>query len=144
MAMGVLIGGAVIGGVGAMKGKKADKKASDEQLRLDEENRKMYEMEVAESVRRTEQTNRQVAGTAATQIGASGFGGGSSLDSYMDTLQSQQTSDVDWMRESGASQSAIMEREAAARYRNTRSQADAKFISGIGSSISGLGGAFKW
>lgn len=144
MAMGVIIGGAVIGGIGAVKKGKATKSAAEEQRILDAENKRLYEMEVAESVRRTEQTNRQVAGTASTQIGASGFGGGSSMNTYMQTLEAQQTSDVDWMKTSGASQSAIMEREAAARYRNTRAQGKADTISGIGSAIGGMGGAFKW
>ena len=144
MAMGVIIGGAVIGGIGAVKQGKATKAGAAEQARLDAENQRLYEMEVGESIRRTEQTNRQVSGMASTQIGASGFGGGSSMDSYMQTLESQQSSDVDWMRTSGASQSAIMEREASARYRNTIAQGKAQTISGIGSAVSGVGGAFRW
>ncbi len=144
MAMGVLVGGAVIKGIGAVKQGKATKAGAAEQARLDEENRQLYLREVEESVRRTEETNRQVAGMASTQIGASGFGSGSSMDAYMQTLESQQQSDVDWMRESGASTSAIMEREASARYRNTRAHGKAQTISGIGGAVSGVGGAFKW
>ena len=144
MAVGVVVGGAVIKGVGSVKQSKAMKKAGREQERLDAENRRLYQLEVDESVRRTEDVNRQTAGLAATQIGASGFGGGSSMDTYMQTLEATQSADVDWMRTSGASNIAIQERESSARARNTRAQSKAALWSGIGSAVSGAAGAFKW
>ena len=144
MATGVLIGGAVIKGIGSKKESDAMKKSGREQERLDAENRRLYQTEVDESVRRTEDVGRQTAGLAATQIGASGFGGGSSMDTYMQTLEATQQSDVDWMKTSGASNIAIQEREASARSRNTRAQSKAALWSGIGSAVSGAAGAFKW
>lgn len=144
MATGILVGGAVIGAIGSKKASSAQAAAGREQERLDAENRKLYQMEVDESVRRTTDINRQTAGLASSQIGASGFGGGSSMDSYMKTLEATQEADIDWMQTSGASNIAIQEREASARARNTRAMSKATLWSGIGSSLSGLGGAFKW
>lgn len=144
MATGALIGGAVIKGVGSIKQSKATKKAGKEQEKLDNENIKLQKLELEETIRRTEIMNRQTEGLARTQIGASGFGGGSSLDRYMKTIEQTHKTDVDWMKTSGASQTQIAEREASARARNTRAQASAGLISGIGSAVSGAAGAFKW
>lgn len=144
MATGILIGGAVLGGIGAIKGSKAEKAAAADQERLDAENRILYQMEIDESIKRTEQVNRRTEGLASAQIGASGFGGGSSLDTYMQTIQATHSSDVDWMQTSGASNVAIQERESAARARNARAQASSNLVSGIGGALSGASGAFKW
>lgn len=143
MATGVIIGGAVLGAVGKYKERKAGKAAASEQARLDAENRRLYQLEVDESVKRTKAVNEQTEGIAAANVGASGFGVGSSMDSYLDTIKSTHASDVEWMETSGASNIAIQEREAAARQRNANAYADAGFIKGIGSSLSSMAG-YKW
>ena len=144
MAFGFLVAGAAIKGIGAFRSRKAGKRAAREQQRLDAENTALYKREVGESIRRAEISNRGTEGFARTQIGSSGFGSGSSLDSYLSTMRASHTSDVDWMRESGASNVAIQEREAAARKRNADAMTKANFTSSIGSSIMSLGSGFQW
>lgn len=144
MAFGVIAAGAAIKGIGARRSKKASKKAAKEQRRLDAENTALYQREVGESIRRAEVSNRGTEGFARTQIGSSGFGQGSSLDSYLDSMRESHTSDIDWMRESGASNVAIQEREAAARQRNANAMAKANFTSAIGSSLMTLGSGYQW
>ena len=144
MAFGVIAAGAAIKGIGSRRSKKASKKAAKEQKKLDAENTALYKREVGESIRRAEQSNRGTEGFARTQIGSSGFGAGSSLDSYLDSMRADHTSDIDWMRESGASNVAIQEREAAARKRNSDAQANANFISSIGGSMMSLGSGYQW
>ena len=143
MATGVAIGGAVIGLSGSRKQKKASKKAADEQAKLDKENTRLYQLEVGEAVSRTEDVNRRTESMAATTIGASGFGVGSSMDDYLTSIKKTHASDVEWMQTSGASQVAIQEREAAARQRNSRAQASAAFTKGVGSAISSFSG-YQW
>lgn len=141
MAVGWAIASGVTRIVGGRRRKKSAKKAAREQARIDAENRARYRAEVDESIRRTEEQHRFTEGTARTQVGASGFAAGSSLDAYVETMQSQHASDIDWMRTSGASQEAIMEREATARLRNANASADAAFIGDIGSAIGSFGQA---
>jgi len=144
MATGALVAGAAIKGIGSIKQNKATKAAGREQEKLDKENIELRKKELNESIRRTEIVNRETEGLARTQIGASGFGGGSSLDRYMKTIEETHKTDVDWMKTSGASQEAIAEREASARARNTRAQSKAQLWGGIGSAVTGASGAFKW
>ena len=152
MAFGVLAAGAAIKGIGrrrsAKKQKKADKRAIAEQERLDAENRELYRAEVGESVRRTEISNRETEGFASAQIGASGFGGGSSLDTFFESMQETHASDVDWMETSGASNIAIQERESAARARTGRAQSKINYRSeswaAVGGMFSDIGGAYRW
>jgi len=142
MATGALIAGGVAKGVGSRKEKKASKSAAKSQEALDAENRRLYQLEVDESVRRTEDVNEQTESLAMTQIGASGFSVGSSMDAYLETIQATHAGDVDWMRTSGASNVAIQEREASARKRNSDAQANASFIKGVGGAISSTAGAW--
>lgn len=141
MSMGFLIAGAVFQTIGAMQSKSAAKRGARDQHALDLENIELEKKETGESIRRTEEVNAQTRGTAKAQIGASGFGSGSSLDSYLETIKQEQTSDIDWMRTSGASRADISGREADARQRNTVAQANARFIGAIGGALMSVGGA---
>jgi hypothetical protein len=142
MATGVLIAGSAIKGVGAIKSKKASKSAAKEQRALDEENTRLYQLEVGESVRRTEASNREAEAFGAAAVGASGFGSGSSMDAYLSSVKKTHMEDVEWMKSSGASNVAIQEREAAARQRNSLAMSKAGFTQSIGSAISGTSGAW--
>lgn len=142
MSMGFLIAGAVFQTIGAIQAKSANKRSAIEQLALDRENIELGKKETAESIRRTEEVNAQTVGFAKTQIGASGFGSGSSMDSYLQTIQQEQSSDVDWMRTSGASRADIAGREAEARKRNTIAQGNAAFIGSIGGALGSIAGGF--
>ena len=141
----------VIGGIKAgtaLIGRRNQRKGAREQEALDAENRKLYNLEVGESIRRTEASQAQTEGLASTQAAGAGFGVGSSLDSYVETIQAQHAGDIDWMRTSGASQSDIMEREASARKRSSDRAGNVEFAKGIGSAFSSFAGGedsgFKW
>jgi len=141
IAAGAAIGSAVIGGISSIFGFKADKKRKKEQKKIDRENRRLYNLEVNESIRRTTQTNELLQGTIGAQIGASGFARGSSLDRYLATVKAKNKADVDWMRTSGASQSAIMARETSARARATDAQARSRLYGGVASTLNAFGQA---
>ena len=122
---------------GGRKRRKADKKAMAEQERLDLANIQLEKLETEESIRRTLESQGKTIGTQRSQAGASGFGVGSSLDRYIASTQAEHSSDIDWMRTSGASRAAIGEREAAAR----KDAADAVSKGNYTSSITGAIGS---
>lgn len=143
MATGVAITGAVIGGAGAIKQKKAAKKTAAATEKLEQENIELEKAETAESIRRAEEANLKNLGMAKTQAGASGFGVGSSMDAYVKRLKATQEADVEWMKTSGASRAEISARESAARKRASDRYAAAEFAGNIGRSMSNLS-AFNW
>lgn len=132
---GFLIASAAVKGIGAIRGRRADKAAIAEQERLDLENIRLERLETEESIRRTEISHGDIERTQRSQVGSSGFAVGSSLDQYMTMTQERHASDVDWMRTSGASRAAIGERESAARASASESRSRAGFISNIGGAI---------
>jgi len=138
----VALAAAVIGGIGAYQSGNARKGAAARQEQLDKQNIELYKKEVGESVRRTGIENDKTESVIKTQIGASGFAVGSSLDAYLKTVQQENSTDLDWMRTSGASRVAISEREAAARKRNSDAQANANLVAGVGNAIGTGAGAF--
>ncbi len=117
-------------------------RAKNRQMALDYQNTQLYKKEVDESVRRTELYNTKTESTIKNQIGASGFAPGSSMDSYLETVQKEQQMDVDWMRTSGASKAAIMDRESQARKRNADANIKSEQIAGIGNIIGAGAGMF--
>lgn len=141
MAVGFMVASAAIGAVGSVSQSNAMKRQAKTQRELDAENLALQKKETAESIRRTKKDQVKVEGQIETDIGASGFEVGGSLDKYLESVKEEHSSDLDWMRTSGASRDAIAEREAAARYSATRSQATGTLIGGIGTSIGQLGGA---
>ena len=138
---GFLVASTVVRGVGAIRGRRADKKAIAAQERLDLENIRLEKLETEEAIQRTELSHRKIEGTQRAQVGASGFASGSSLDRYAEATKAEHSSDVDWMRTSGASREAIGEREAAARASAGEAGSRANFISNIGGAIGSAGQA---
>lgn len=136
--------GAGIALVGAIGGAVSSRKAAKEQKKIDKENRAIYQRELNESISRTESTQRNTEGTANTQVGASGFAIGSSLDRYVTTMQAQHSSDIDWMRTSGADILNIQERESEARYNLGIAQSNANLAKGFGSAIGQAGQAHSY
>lgn len=121
----MLIAGAAIAAAGAIGGRVASRKSADAQKKRDK-------AELAETIRRTERTNRFTEGRASTQVAASGFAVGSSLDKYVQSMQAQHASDVDWMRTAGMD-------AVRGQYAESEARANAAFVQGIGSAI-GMGG----
>lgn len=134
---------AVITVVGAEESKKAVRGAAGDRRNLDRENRLRYEKEVVESVRRTKYQQGVIESQAKASSGSSGFAIGSSLDKYVKTVEAQHERDIDWMKTSGASISAIMESEASARQRASNNAAQGKYISDWGRAIGYAGSAYS-
>ncbi len=139
------VGTALGGGLGPIKQYDNEKKTAEEQYRIDQENIRLYNLEVDETVRRTKLNQAETEGQISANIGASGFAKGSSLDKYLEFVSTENKKDIDWMRTSGASQTAIKSREADARRRNANAVAEGNLVSGIGSAITGnVSKAFGW
>ncbi len=141
MATGFLVASGASKVIGGVKQNRASKKAANSQYALDQENIRLQKAETAESVRRTEEQQQITQGSAANQIGASGFAVGSSLDRYLETAKAKNASDIDWMRTSGASRDAISAREASARKRNSDAERRGQNISNAGSALGSFGAA---
>lgn len=130
----------------AYAGYESEREYNAEQARIAEENTRLYELEVAENIRRSSLYNEQNLGLARTQAGASGFAVGSSVGLYVDTINAEQEADVDWMRTSGASAAALQRKTASAVKRFSDRQAKSTLVSnsvGITSKVfSFFGGGF--
>jgi hypothetical protein len=74
--------------------------------------------ERAEQVRRQERGNEITEGRAGTRASASGFGGGSSLDSWVDTMVSTHASDVAWMVSAGESADRLATMDVDLQFKN--------------------------
>ena len=130
---GISWGALASGGLTALQGyqgyKEAQQTAKDlraqgrEQEAIDLENQIRMQEETAESIRRTREQQEITESETRLRAGASGFATGSSLDRYMQTMERQHASDIDWMTKSGASQQQIAARESAARAAATQAQA---------------------
>lgn len=131
------IGAAIIAVGGAIKQSKDIKAADKRQSELDDASLANYQLELGESISRTETEQRKAEGQTSVQASASGFGGNSSLDKYIEGMKKEHASDIDWMQTSGASMTSIMERESAARSKTAKAQASSALIGGIGSAVSG-------
>ena len=141
MATGFAIAGAVIGIGSAIMGRNAQRGSANAQWVLDQENIRLEKLETAESIRRTEESQEFTESTAKTQIGASGFASGGSMGRYMSTMEAKHATDVDWMKTSGASRTAIASREAAARHRAGLEGSKATLVSGVGQAVGSAGSA---
>lgn len=99
---------AVTGVLGFVQQRSAAKKAE----RLGEENARRAAAESQESARRLEITQKRSLATARARAGSSGFDitGGDSMGDYIDELSSQYSSELDWLRKSGASAASIERR----------------------------------
>ncbi len=124
---------------GIVKGAHASKDAAREQKKIDQLNIENYKKGVAESVGRTVVEQQKTQGMAVAQIGASGFAGGSSMDSYLQTLMQENSRDLNWMQTSGASQADILAKESEARARNANAARGTGIITGISGSLNTIG-----
>lgn len=122
-----IIGGPLMGE--AFANYENEREYNAEQARIAEENTRLYELEVAENIRRSSLYNEQNLGLARVQAGASGFAVGSSVGLYVDTINAEQEADVDWMRTSGASSAALQRKTAESVKRFSDRQAKSTLIS---------------
>ena len=131
MAAGMAIAGGVMA-IGAIKSSRDIKRGASQQRDIDQANIERMKLENAETIKRTEESQRLVIGAGRTTASASGFGAGSSKQQYMDALAKTHAADLDWLKTSAASNVDIAGTEAAARYDITRRGADTALITGLG------------
>ena len=133
MAMGALIGGAVIGGIGKIKaGKDAQK--------LAKENAANMRAETEEAARRLEAQQAENLSTAKARAFASGTTGEGSQESFINKMGTEYTKELEWLKKSGASAAAIEER----RGKYERDALRWSAIGGIASGIGGAAGDWSW
>ena len=97
---------AIVGGLklfGAAKGYSDAKKGAKAQRAIDEENIQRQIRENQETIRRTKSGMLSTEATASTAAASSGFGRGSTKDTYVDKLKKIHARDLDWLEESQAS-----------------------------------------
>lgn len=132
-------GMAVVAGVkavGAIKSSRDAKKGAKEQQAADQANIERMKAENAETVKRTEEQQRLVEGKATAAAAGTGFGAGSSKDSYVEALTKTHAEDLDWLKEAGESNVELAGTDAANRYSAARRGASTNLIMGIGSAAS--------
>ncbi len=136
-------GMAIVGGIraaGAVKGYRDERKAATNQRDIDNQNIERQIKENAETVRRTEESQRAGLATASTAAAGSGFATdkpGGVKARYLEGLKGLYKSDLDWLKESQKSGVDIAQTETGQRYSAARNRGTTKLISGLG----GAGGA---
>jgi len=118
---------------------KATQAAGDSQYDIDLQNINNFKQETNESLRRAQIDNDKTSGLAAVQIGAAGFGEGSSMDDYLKTIKNRQEDEVNWMLFSANSQVELMQNEREASRINSRMGRNQYAVGMFG----GIGSAFK-
>lgn len=91
--------------------------ANAERRGLELQNIALGAAERAEKIKRQERANEINEGRAGTRASASGFGGGSSLNAWVDTMVSTNEQDIQWWQEAGASRDALATADANLRFK---------------------------
>ena len=125
MATGIVIGGAILGGIGQIKAGKEAKKLADA-------NADMMRQETEESARRLEAQQSENLATARARAAASGTTGEGSQASFIEKMGSEFGKELAWLKKSGASAASIEERRGSLE----RSR-------GLASGIGTIAGGFK-
>jgi len=137
----------LFGGVQQYRSGKETEKVAAQQRLMAEENEQLERRELDEMKRRQENKNAQVRGSALARTAASGAEVSGSAADYLAYMETEQSREMDWMEEAGASrirlnkQAAILESQATKI--QGRSQ-QAGLITGLlgGVSAMGRGGFF--
>jgi len=137
----------VFGGVQDYKAGKEMESLAREQELMAEENAALEQRELDENVRRQENRDALVRGSAAAKAGASGRRVEGSLSDYLGYISDEQGRQVDWMETAGASRIRLNRQSANLQTQALRLQAKDKksgLLSGFmqGVSMLGQGGLF--
>jgi hypothetical protein len=82
-------------------------KASKEQVKMADEQKKLDDMETAEELRRLELKQKETLAAAKASAGAGGGGTGGSTATFLNKMQSEFGAELDWLRETGATAAEI-------------------------------------
>lgn len=91
--------------------------ANAERRTLELENIALGAQERTEEIRRQERANEIQEGRANVRASASGFGAGSSLDMWVDTMVDTNEQDIQWWQEAGANRDALATADADLRFK---------------------------
>jgi len=91
--------------------------ANRDSLSIEMGNIALGAQEKAEQIKRQARSNEIYEGRANVRSKASGFGGGSSLDKWVDTIQETNSSDLAWMKHAASSSTSLATQDANLKYR---------------------------
>lgn len=101
-----------------------------DQKEIDELNQANLEAETAESIRRTELSDRRTSGLLRSSEAASGFKSGGSRTIQMESILGEQKRELDWMKTAGASNIDISRAESSARLRLLKAERGLSLLQG--------------
>ncbi len=138
----------VFGGVQDYKAGKQMESLAREQELLAEENAALEQRELDENVRRQNNRDAQLRGSAAAKAAASGQRVEGSLSDYLSYIENEQSREIDWMQAAGASRIRLNKQAARNQARSLRIEAGSKksgLYTGMlqGLSYLGTGGMFS-
>ena len=143
MAVGFGIASLVVGIYGTATSQRNQKRSIRDQQAIDALNAANLAAETAESVKRTKQTQDLTQGYVNARVASSGFASGGSLTFAAKTLETQQASDLDWMKTSGASRLNILQAESKARLRLASAETNAAAVKGYVGAFANAYGSYK-
>ena len=137
MATGIVIGGAILGGIGQIKAGKEAKKLADA-------NADMMRQETEESARRLEAQQSENMATARARAAASGTTGEGSQASFIEKMGSEFGKELAWLKKSGASAASIEQRRGSLERSRGLASGIGTIAGGIGTGYSMSGGNWGW
>ena len=103
---GIAIGGAVLGGIGSLRGSRGQAKAQEAQADLTRQTG-------AEAARRMERGQERTLGEATAGVYASGVQMGGSSEAYVRDMQSEQARELQWLKDATEQRARAIEKGAA-------------------------------
>jgi len=97
------VGSAILGGIGKRRAGKEQSKLARQQELMAQENAMLERRELTEGLRRQEIKNEQVSGGAMSRAAASGVTISGSTENYLNYIDTEQATQLDWMADAGAS-----------------------------------------
>ena len=143
MAVGVGIATLALGIYSTATSQRNRKRDIADQQAIDALNAANLASETAESVKLTKRTQDLTQSYVNARAASSGFASGGSLTFAARTLETQQASDLDWMKTSGASRLSILQSESQARLRLSKAEASASAFKGYTGAFTSAYGSYK-
>ena len=103
---GIAIGGAVLGGIGSLRGSRGQAKAQEAQADLTRQTG-------AEAARRMERGQERTLGEATAGVYASGVQMGGSSEAYVRDMQAEQARELQWLKDATEQRARAIEKGAA-------------------------------
>lgn len=135
----VLIVGAVVAAAGASYSAYTAREAASEQKKVAAANAARIKAENEEALRRLKKQQDATLAEARARAAASGVTPEGTQKTYLEEMKAAFKSETDWLRESGASQAYIVQREGELRAQSTSAAGISSGLSQLGSGLSYYG-----